>query len=62
MQSFFLLNHLGYSVRKAATGSLFAAFLEGSNPPSIVRKTLSVISINAERTGRKALTSGLSVR
>ena len=36
-----------YSVLKAVTGSLFAAFLEGINPPIRVRTTLSRIRISA---------------
>ena len=46
-----------YSVRRAVTGSLFAAFLDGSSPPSSVSITLRIISMIAGITGRTALTS-----
>lgn len=36
-----------YSVLRAVTGSLFAALLEGINPPIKVKITLSRISITA---------------
>ena len=49
-----------YSVRRAVTGSLFAALREGMRPPSRVRITLNRIRITAGTTGRNALTSLVS--
>ena len=44
-----------YSARSAATGSFFAAFLDGIRPPISVRMTLRIISRIALPTGRTAL-------
>ena len=46
-----------YSTRRAVTGSLFAAFLEGIRPPRRVRRMLSPMRMTAGRGDSTALTS-----
>lgn len=46
---------LPYSDRNAATGSLLAAFPDGSRPPRSVRNTLNIISTVPYAAGREAL-------
>ena len=50
-----------YSVRRAVTGSFFAAFLAGIRPPSRVSRTLRTIRMIAPGRGRRALTMSLSM-
>ena len=49
-----------HSVLSAVTGSFFAAFLEGMNPPISVSRMLSIISTKALNTGSDAFTSVVS--
>lgn len=49
--------YLCYSVRRAVTGSFFAAFLEGIHPPISVNIILSRTRITAPVIGRTAFTS-----
>ena len=53
---------INYSVRRATTGSLRAALLEGIIPENIVRTTLIATSITAVMTGSCALRLPIPVR